>query len=96
MFYKVRAYELSRNWWKDGRITFDAATTTVALRNITRKVLASYDGQVAVQELPVSPANGDTFVIERGCDRTFNACCARGNTENYGGFNDLPTQTVIR
>jgi phage-related protein len=96
MFYRVKAYELSRNWWQDGRITFGAATTTAALRNVSRRVLESYDGQVVVQELPVAPANGDTFVIERGCARTFNACCARLNTENYGGFNDLPTQTVIR
>jgi phage-related protein len=96
MFYRVQAYELSRNWWQDGTITFGAATTTVALRNVTRKVLESYDGQVVVQELPAAPVSGDTFVIERGCARTFNACCARLNTENYGGFNDLPTQTVIR
>lgn len=96
MLYRVQAFELSRNWWQDGIIKFDAATATVALRNISRKVLESYDGQVVVQELPVAPASGDTFVIERGCARTFNACCARLNTENYGGFNDLPTQTVIR
>lgn len=96
LFYKVRAYELSRNWWKDGQVTFGAATATVALRNVARAVVGSYDGEVFVAELPVAPASGDTFVIERGCDRTFNACCARGNTENYGGFNDLPTQTVIR
>lgn len=96
MFYKVRAYELSRHWWKDGRVTFDAATATVALRNVSRAVVGSYDGEVSVAALPVAPASGDTFVIERGCDRTFNACCARLNTENYGGFNDLPTQTVIR
>ena len=96
MFETVEAYELSRHWWQDGRITFGAATTTVLLQNISRKALESYDGQVVVQALPTAPASGDTFVIERGCARTFNACCARLNTENYGGFNDLPTQTVIR
>jgi hypothetical protein len=96
MFSKVYAYELSRNWWLDGKITFGAATATVALRNVSRAVRASYSGEVAVAELPVAPASGDTFVIERGCGRTFNACAARLNTENYGGFDDLPTQTVIR
>jgi hypothetical protein len=96
MFAEVQAYELSRNWWQDGKITFDAATSTAALRNISRKVLESYDGEVVVQDLPATPASGDTFVIERGCARNFNACCARLNTENYGGFDDLPTQTVIR
>lgn len=96
MFSQVSAYEASRNYWQDGRITFDAATATAALRNVTRKVLASYAGEVVVSELPAAPASGDTFVIERGCARTFNACAARGNTENYGGFDDLPVQTVVR
>lgn len=96
MFDEVRAYEGSRNWWQDGQVTFDAATATVALRNVTVPVLESYSGECVVGQLPAAPANGDTFVIQRGCARTFNACCARLNWENYGGFNDLPTQTVIR
>ncbi len=96
MFYKVQAYENGRHWWRDGRVTFDAATATVALRNFSAKVLGSYAGEVAVEELPATPASGDTLVIERGCARNFNACCERGNIENYGGFDDLPTQTVIR
>ena len=96
MFQQVSAYEGSRNWWQDGQITFGAATTTVELRGVTRGVLESYNGEIVCAELPVAPADGDVFVIERGCARTFNACAARLNTENYGGFNDLPTQTVIR
>jgi hypothetical protein len=28
--------------------------------------------------------------------RTFNACAERQNTENFGGFLDLPRQTIIR
>jgi phage-related protein len=96
MLYRVEAYENGRHWWRDGFVTFADNTTTVALRGIKRKVLESYSGEVVVQELPAAPASGDTFVIERGCARTFNACCERQNTENYGGFNDLPLQTVIR
>ena len=45
--------------------------------------------------LPVAPASGDTFTLKRGCARTFNACCARLNTENYGGFNDLELQNMV-
>jgi hypothetical protein len=63
---------------------------------VARKVLASYNGAVDVATLPAVPASGDTFVIERGCPRTFLACCERRNWENYGGFLDLPRQMVIR
>lgn len=93
---KVYAYEESRHYWANGRITFDAATATVALRGVSRRVRESYSGQVVVGTLPAAPASGDTFVIERGCSRSFNACCARGNWENFGGFLDLPYQSIIR
>ena len=96
MFQTVYAYENSRNYWLGGRVTFASNTTTVALRNVSRRVLKSYTGGVIVPALPVAPANGDTFTIERGCRRTFNDCCARYNWENFAGFTDLPYQTVIR
>jgi hypothetical protein len=96
MFDEIRAFELSRNWWAYGRIVFDSNTATVALRNISRPVLESYSGEIIVPPLPAAPANGDTFVIERGCPRTFNGCTERQNWENFGGFLDLPNQAIIR
>lgn len=96
MFDKVTAHELARHWWASGRLVFGSAIPTEDLRNVARTVLESYAGEVVVPELPVAPASGDTFVIERGCPRTFNACCERRNEENYGGFVDLPRQGVIR
>jgi hypothetical protein len=93
---KVYAYEDSRHWWKSGVLRFNDATSTAALRGISVRVLESYSGEITVQKLPVAPANGDTFKIQRGCPRTFNACCERRNWENFGGFLDLPYQTVIR
>lgn len=96
MLAKVLAYEDGRHYWASGTVTFDAATATAALRGVSRRVLESYNGSVIVPALPVAPASGDTFVIERGCPRTFNACCERENWENFGGFTDLPYQTVIR
>lgn len=96
MFSEVQAYEGSRHWWQAGQIRFDAATATAALRNVRRSVLESYSGEVVVSDLPATPASGDTFVLKRGCERTFNACAARANTDQYGGFNDMPIQTVIR
>lgn len=96
MLAEVQAYENGRNWWANGQITFDSNTSTVALRNVVRRVLESYSGECVVAKLPAAPANGDTFVIERGCNRSFNACAERQNTENFGGFTTLADQTIIR
>lgn len=90
MFQEISAYADSRHYWQAGRITFSSGTTTAALRNVSRVVLESYAGELICAPLPVAPVAGDTFTIERGCLRTFNACCARKNTENFGGFNTLP------
>lgn len=96
LFAGVQAYTGGRHYWMDGMIEFASDTATAALRGLSRVVLESYSGEVVVPLLPAAPANGDEFVIRRGCARTFNACCARLNTDNFGGFTDLPTQTVIR
>lgn len=96
MFNKVYAYELGKQWWKTGWITFGAATATAALRSVSRKVLASYSGQAVVSALPAAPAAGDVFTIERGCGGSFNECCERRNTENFRGFLSLPDETIIR
>ena len=96
MMAEVRAYQLGRNYWHNGRVTFAADTTTVALRNISRRVLASASGAVDIVALPATPAAGDRFVIERGCGRTFNECCVRKNWTNFGGFTTLPGETVLR
>lgn len=92
----IAAYADSRNYWMSGRVTFSSTTTTVALRGVSVLVQQSYSGNIIVDALPIAPVSGDTFIIERGCSRTFNACAARLNTENYGGFTTLPYQTVVR
>ena len=89
---EMKAYEGGRQYWKDGWITFDVATTTVALRGISRPVLESYSGELTCAALPVAPVAGDTFVIERGCGRTFNDCCARNNLAQFGGFETTPLE----
>jgi len=96
MMAEVRAHTASRHWWHNGRVTFAADTTTAALRGVSRRVLGSYSGAVDIEALPVAPAAGDRFIIERGCGRTFNECCARRNEENFGGFTTLPGETVLR
>lgn len=96
LFFKVRGYEGSRHFWQNGQITFASNTTTPTLRNVTRTVSESYAGELICAALPAAPVSGDTFTIQRGCARTFNACCARGNWENFGGFDSMPFETVIR
>jgi len=96
MFNKVEAYTLSRNYWADGRVTFADDTTTAALRGLTRAVQRSFSGLVEVTELPVAPAVGDRFTIQRGCNRSFNGCAIHQNTENFAGFDTLPAETVVR
>jgi hypothetical protein len=87
MFRTISAYTGGRNYWRDGYITFDPATTTAALRGLSRAIAASASGLIIpLAPLPVAPVAGDTFVISRGCQRTFNACAERRNTDNYGGF----------
>jgi hypothetical protein len=95
MFSTMKAYEGSRHWWKSGMVTFGPSTATAALRNVSRNVLASYSGQCAIVGLPVAPAAGDVFTIQRGCPRSFNACAEKQNTENFGGWTTLPDQTVV-
>ena len=94
IFQRVEAYEVKRNWWAEGRLVFASNTATAALRSLTRRVLASWSGAVMTAPFPVAAANGDTFTIERGCGRTFNDCAARGNVENFGGFNSIPYESV--
>jgi len=96
MFHKVRAYTNARNWWASGWIVFRDDTTTSALRGTVRQIQESYDGELRCDALPVAPASGDTFIVERDCPATWNACCERRNWQNFGGFLDLPIQSVIR
>jgi len=96
MMAEVRAYTLGRNYWHNGLVTFAADTTTTALRNVSRRVLASAAGAVDIVALPATPAAGDRFAIERGCGKTFNECCVRQNWTAFGGFTTLPGETVLR
>lgn len=96
MMAEVRAYTPGRNYWAAGRVTFAADTATAALRSLSRAITASASGAVDVASLPSAPAAGDRFVIERGCNRSFNNCFVHRNETNFGGFAELPRETVVR
>ena len=41
--------------------------------------------------LPQAPAAGDLYMIERGCDKSFDVCRNRfANQANFGGFKNIP------
>lgn len=87
IFQEVRAYEAGRHYWRSGFVRFASDTLTTELRNQVRMVTGSYSGRLTLhRSLPAVPQPGDTFTIERGCDRSWNACCERGNWRNFGGF----------
>ena len=95
VFEQVSAFTDSRNWWRDGTITFDPTTATVALRNARARIRESYSGQVILtRALPAAPAAGDTFTLARGCARDWNACCERGRYPYFGGFPDIGAELV--
>lgn len=95
-FQAVEAFENGVNYWRAGKITFGAATTTAALRGVTRTIRESYSGQVILERaLPAAPVSGDTFVLERGCNRSFNDCSARGRVEFFGGFPNIGQEISV-
>ncbi len=96
-FEIVSGYAELGNWWGYGTIKFAADTLTPALRGVSRLVLESYAGAALVRALPVAPAAGDTFIIERGCPRTFNGCAERQpNLLNFGGQESTPFESTPR
>jgi len=88
------------DYWNAGYITFAANTTTVSLRGVVREIkdFVSATHQILLKvSLPVAPAAGDTYTIERGCDLTLESCQNKFNNDmNYGGVHTLPGLMVVR
>ncbi len=86
---------VARVWIKPGAGKIVVNTREVEVY-FARPVLRSEAGSLYVPTLPAAPQIGDTFVVKRGCPRTFNGCAEKLNTENYGGFDTLPSETIVR
>lgn len=46
--------------------------------------------------LPFAPVVGDSVAVEEGCNRTWAACLAKANTQNFGGHPFLPGQLTFQ
>ena len=88
------------DYWNFGYITFASNTLTTALRNVSRMIkdfVAAEDKVYPVYAFPTAPQAGDTYSIERGCDRTLDSCQNKfGNAINFGAIHSLPAEMVRR
>jgi len=77
-----------------GVITFTSGANSGLKRYVRTYLNAS--GQVAlVQPLGAPPANGDTFTIYPGCDKTPTTCLGKfNNVANYRGFPYVPNPEI--
>jgi hypothetical protein len=99
----IKGYAVNKNYWAHAMVEFSSSTSTVALRGRRTAVMGSWQGALDVAKLPVAPAAGDTFKILRGCSRTLNACSEREHSANvgftainFGGFDSLPYETIVK
>ncbi len=76
--------------WNDGIIQFMSGVN----QGLKRKVVDFISSQhklILDYALPQAPAVGDLYTIERGCDKSFDACRNRfSNQANFGGFKNIP------
>jgi uncharacterized phage protein (TIGR02218 family) len=77
----------------NGTMALTGGAASGQRRNIAN---ADSTGLTLAYPLYVLPSAGDAFTAFEGCDKTFNAagsvqsCTARGNTQNYRGFEYVP------
>lgn len=79
-------------WASFGRLWFEGAHpgNNVAVQPRTVKLYETTGHVILANELPSVPEIGDTIVIEEGCDRSWNACQDKNNTNNFQGFPFVP------
>ena len=84
--------------WNFGYLTFADDTLTPELRGLVREIqdfIAAEDKVLFKIGLPVAVQAGDTYKIERGCDRSLDSCVNKfNNGANYGGIHTLPSIMV--
>ncbi len=80
----------ANDYWNDGVIEFTSGANDGAKRKVVdfvavdKKIILDY-------ALPSTPGVGDTYNIERGCDKSLSVCKNRlVNQANFGGFPHIP------
>jgi uncharacterized phage protein (TIGR02218 family) len=78
------------DWWNDGIIQFMSGVNQGQKRKVVDYVAGDHK-LILDYALPHVPAAGDRYMIERGCDKSFDVCRSRfGNQANFGGFKNIP------
>lgn len=86
----------ANDYWRDGEVKFATGQNAGKKRKVLK---SSGDIQVAYLDisLPYVPASGDKFNIYRGCDKSHKRCSGDFNNDaNFGGFDTVPQEMVIR
>ena len=78
------------DWWNDGIIQFSSGVNNGLKRKVVDFIAAEHK-LILDYALPQASAAGDTYTIERGCDKSFDICRNRFNNQaNFGGFKHIP------
>lgn len=81
-------------YWQDGEAEFIDG----ALAGEKRRIIQSEIGKCTVDfAFSSAPSEGDNYQIKRGCDKTLSSCKDKfSNQINYGGYDTIPQEMVVR
>lgn len=78
------------DFWNDGVIQFTSGVNNGLKRKVVDFIAAEYK-LILDYALPQAPDAGDTYSVEKGCDKSFDVCKNRHNNHaNFGGFKHIP------
>ena len=78
-----------------GKVKFTGGVNSGVSRSVKTYVAGSPGTISLLSPLPNAPANGDTFKIYPGCDKTQNTCAARfSNQSNFRGMRFIPENST--
>lgn len=77
------------DFWANGYLWFVDGPAGTQARPVSR-VDAATNRIFVSRPFGVNPGVGSTFLLRRGCRKTYADCIARGNTVNFQGFPDVP------
>jgi len=78
------------DYWNDGVIEFTSGANDGEKRKVVDFILAQ-NKLILDYALPNIPQAGDTYNLERGCDKSLTVCTNRfGNQANFGAFPSIP------
>ena len=84
----------ANDYFKHGEINWTSAGINTDQK---RKVVISSGSKFVLDyALPSGINNGDIYTMKRGCPKTNIWCSGLSNLVNYGGFDQLPKELVIR